>query len=97
MSVHRDTGATRAGMQSPAAMVAAPNEGGGVTPLSVTVPGSTVTVQLNKMKLREADMLTMLRHNTRIDAETWRCALRCRRGISPGTSVLQVPQENAPG
>ena len=21
----------------------------------------------------------------------------CRRGISPGTSVLQVPQENAPG
>ena len=42
VSVYGDTGATRAGMQSPAAMVAAPNEGGGVTPLSVTVPGSTL-------------------------------------------------------
>jgi hypothetical protein len=66
-------------------MVAAPNEGGGVTPLSVTVPGSTVTVQLNKMKLREADMLTMLRHNTRIDAGLTKMGLRSivNDGIPP--------------
>ena len=63
-------------MQSPAAMVAVPNEGGGVTPLSVTVPGSTVTVQLNKMKLREADMLTMLRHNTLMNAGLTKMGLR---------------------
>ena len=56
-----------------------------MTPLSVTVPGSTVTVQLNKMKLREADMLTMLRHNTRIDAGLTKMGLRSivNDGIPP--------------
>jgi hypothetical protein len=76
VSVYGDTGATRAGMQSPAAMVAAPNQGGGEAPFSVTVPGSTVTVQLNKMKLREADMLTMLRHNTLLNAGLTKMGLR---------------------
>jgi hypothetical protein len=42
-------------------------------------------VQLNKMKLREADMLTMLRHNTRIDAGLTKMGLRSivNDGIPP--------------
>jgi hypothetical protein len=87
---------TRAGMQSPAAMVAAPNEGGGVTPLSVTVPGSTVTVQLNKMKLREADMLTMLRHNTLMNAGLTKMGLRSivNDGVPPALMRTRVKAEN---
>ena len=61
-----------------------------MTPSSVTVPGSTVTVHLNKIKLREADMLTMLRHNTLLNAGLTKMGLQSivNDGVPP--SVMRV-------
>jgi len=73
-------------------MVAVPSEGGGVTPLSVTVPGSTVTVQLNKMKLREADMLTMLAANLAGDPPP--PVDKSSKKMSPSSVLVNMTKKN---